>query len=61
MKILIRSAKIINSQSPFNGKVKSLLIENGVIKKIADDIPAAKADKVIEGKYLCISGRSGST
>jgi len=56
MKILIRSAKIISKHSPFNGKVKSLLIEDGIIKKIADDIPASKADKVIEGKGLCVSG-----
>ena len=56
MKTIIRSVKIISKQSPFNGKVKSLLIENGIIKKIADNIPSSKADKVIEGKDICVSG-----
>src|SRR3954470_20266475 len=56
MKTIIRSVRIINSQSPFNGKVKSILIENGVIKKISDNIAAGKGDKLIEGKNLCVSG-----
>ncbi len=55
MKTIIK-AKIIDSKSPFNGKVKSILIENGVIRKIGDSIPAGKGDKVIEGKGLCVSG-----
>src|SRR4249920_143801 len=56
MKIIIRSAKIISKNSPFNGKVKSLLIENGKIKTIADSIPAFRTDKVIEAKGICVSG-----
>ena len=34
MKILVKSAKIIDSTSPFNSKTKDLLIENGHILQI---------------------------
>jgi dihydroorotase len=54
MKVLIKQAKIIDGSSPHNGKVKDVLIEDGIIKTIADSI-SEKADKTIEGKGNCLS------
>ena len=54
MKILITSVKIIDSLSVYNGQVKSIFIENGIIQEIADNI-SHKADQIIEGQNLCIS------
>src|SRR6187402_1473609 len=39
MKIIIRSAKIIDSKSPFNNQTVDLLIVDGFIKKIGTAIP----------------------
>ncbi len=52
--ILIKKATILCEQSPFHLKKKDLLIREGMIEKIADQIPANKA-KVIEGKGLYVS------
>lgn len=38
MKVLLRNAKITSSSSPFNGQSKDILIEDGVITRIADQI-----------------------
>ncbi len=38
MNILIQSALIVDPTSPYNGQVKSILIEKGIITKIADKI-----------------------
>ena len=54
MKILIKNAKIIDTQSSFNNKTSDLLIENGVIQKIAKDI-IDKDAVCIESKNLCVS------
>ena len=54
MKVLIKQARIIDSSSPHNGKVKDVLIEDGVIKTIGDKIDE-KTDKVFEGKGNCLS------
>ncbi len=54
MKIRIQSAKIIDPNSPYNGQTKSLLIENGVITSIENQINEA-ADHVIEIENLHIS------
>jgi dihydroorotase len=54
MRVLIKQAKIIDSASPHNGKVKDVLIEDGIIKTIGDKI-TDKADKTIEGKGNCLS------
>lgn len=40
MKLLIKQARITDSSSPFNGLLKDLLIENGKIVKIEDNITA---------------------
>ena len=54
MKTLIRQATIIDSRHPDNGKAKDILIENGLIKEIADKIDA-KAKNTIEANDLCVS------
>ncbi len=54
MKILIKQAKIISPSSPFNGQTKDILIVNGKISKIDDDINE-KADQLIELEGLCAS------
>lgn len=43
MKILIKSAKIIEKSSPFNGQIKDILVEGGVITKIGDGLVADDA------------------
>lgn len=53
MKIVIKSAKILDSSSVFHNKVKDILISDGIIAKIADQIAVDNADKVIEN--ICVS------
>jgi dihydroorotase len=55
MNILIKSARIVNPTSPFNGKVMDVFIENGIIKSIKNKIPAPKNCKVVESKNLHLS------
>lgn len=54
MHLLIRKAKISDPRSEYHNKIVDLLIENGVIKKIAQKIND-KANKIIEGKNLHVS------
>lgn len=54
MKILIKQARITDSSSPFNGKVKDILIEENVISKIDDSIKDNDA-KIIEAENLHVS------
>jgi len=51
--IVIRSAEIIDSTSEWNGKIRSILIEDGIIKKISEK--ELSADTIIEGKGLKVS------
>ncbi|MGN6645448.1 MAG: dihydroorotase [Cytophaga sp.] len=51
--IVIRSAEIIDTTSDLNGAIRSILIEDGVIKKISEK--ELSADTVIEGKGLKVS------
>lgn len=55
MKLLIRSAKIIDPNSPFYNKTKDLLIENGKISKIADKISPNNQFTIINSQSLCVS------
>jgi dihydroorotase len=55
MNILIKSAHIIDSGSPYNGKVMDVLIENGIITSIQSKIVSKKNVKVIEEKHLHLS------
>lgn len=54
MKLLVKSAKIIDKQSAYNNKKLDILIENGIIKKIGKDI-TTKADKMVTQKNLHVS------
>ena len=55
MSILIKSAKIFDANSKFNGKTLDILIINGKIQEIAKSISDSKAKKIINKKNLCIS------
>ncbi len=55
MNILIKSAKIIDKASPFHLKKRDLLIEKGIIVKIAKSIVAAKGVKTITLENLHVS------
>lgn len=54
MKILIKQARIIDSSSPFNGEAKDLLVIDGIIAAVADEI-SETADTVIMQPGLAIS------
>jgi len=53
MKVLIKNATILSPSSPFHGNIKNILIDNGFISKISDDIH--EADDTIEAKDLHVS------
>jgi dihydroorotase len=53
MKILIRSAQILSTHSPFHKKIKNVLIQNGRIEEIGDK--NYSADKVIEAEGMILS------
>ena len=55
MKILVRSAKIIDNESPYNNKVMDILVENGIIKEIASSINLKKPDLEIKYENLHVS------
>ncbi len=55
MNILIKSAKIIDENSSFHQQTKDVLIENGVITKIASNISHSDKIKEISFKNLHIS------
>jgi dihydroorotase len=52
MNLLIKSATILDPGSPFHQQVADILIENGVITRIADDIEADVELIEAEGKYV---------
>lgn len=64
MRILIHAAEIIDPQSPFNGHRKDILIENGIIRQIGDNLNA-EADYHLgskgEGNTESLSGLYVST
>ena len=51
--IVIRSAEIIDSTSELHGAIRSILIEDGIIKKISEK--ELNAETVIQGKGLKVS------
>jgi dihydroorotase len=53
--ILIKNAKVIDPNSPHNGKTFDILIENGNIVQINKDIKADKSVKIIEHNNLHLS------
>lgn len=54
MTVLIKQASIISPSSPFNGTIKDIFIENGMIVSIADQV-SKPADQVIDEQGLCVS------
>ena len=52
MNLLIKSATIIDPNSPFNQKNADILIEKGVISKIAPEITAEAEIIEAKGKYI---------
>ena len=55
MEILIRSARIVDTGSPFNNQVKDILISGGKIKKIGNKIQNAGKVREIKADNLHIS------
>ncbi len=55
MNVLLRSARIIDSNSRYHKQVKDILIQNGMIVKIGKALEAPKNVKVIELKNLHVS------
>jgi dihydroorotase len=53
MKILIRSAQILSSHSPFHKKIKNVLIQNGRVEEIGDKNYGA--DKIIDAEGMILS------
>lgn len=54
MKVLLKRAQIIDSQSPFNGTIKDILVEDGVIKELSDSF-SGQADVEIVSSGLKVS------
>ena len=59
MKLLIKSATLVDKTSDLNFKTKDILIENGFITDISDKIES-KADKIIKYKNNRMSLQHGS-
>ena len=55
MEILIRSARIVDTGSPFNNQVKDILISNGKIKKIGSRLLNTTKAKEIKEENLHVS------
>ncbi|WP_266364564.1 dihydroorotase [Tellurirhabdus rosea] len=55
MKILIQAARIIDSQSPLNGRVRDILIENGLIRQMGEGLEADDTTTVLTAPNLCVS------
>ena len=55
MSILIKSAKIVDAKSKFNGKTQDILIDKGKIKKISTKISDSKVKEKITLKNLHVS------
>jgi dihydroorotase len=55
MDILIRSARIIDTGSPFHNQVKDILISNGKIKKIGAKLPNAPKATEVKADNLHVS------
>lgn len=54
MKVLIKQTRVSALSSPFNGQLKDILITDGIITTIADQVKE-KADQTISMEGLCVS------
>jgi len=55
MQLLIRAAYVVDATSPFNGQRVDLLIDNGLIRQVGQDLPATDGVRVIEAENLHVS------
>ena len=55
MKTLIRSARIVDSASSFDGQVVDILVDNGLISQIGTNLEANSRTRVIESTNLHVS------
>lgn len=55
MQILIRSARVVDAASSFDGQVCDLLIEHGLIRQIGTGLPAGENTRVIDADNLHVS------
>lgn len=54
MTVLLKQVLISDANSPANGSVKDILLQDGIIKQIADKI-SVKADQIIDQEGLSVS------
>lgn len=55
MQLLVKSATIVDPNSPHNGKVQDVLVENGTITDIKTKIPPGGIKKIVEADDLHLS------
>jgi len=55
MQYLIQSALVIDANSPFHLQKKDILIENGIIKTISENINFENIAKTISSENLCVN------
>lgn len=55
MKVLLKKTRIFDTNSPYHLKRKDILIENGKIIQITDNIQDDKKTNIIESESLCVS------
>ncbi|GAB2516569.1 dihydroorotase [Spirosoma aerophilum] len=55
MQLLIRSAHIIDAASSFDGQVCDILVENGLISQIGDNLSADSDARIVEADHLHVS------
>ncbi|UYQ94794.1 dihydroorotase [Chitinophaga horti] len=55
MHILLKNVRIVASHSPFNGQQKDILISNGIIQQIGDELSAPEDAQVISSDDLHVS------
>ena len=54
MNLLIKNARVVDPNSPFNSQSANIFIENGIMKKTGKNF-LNKADKEISADGLCVS------
>lgn len=55
MQILIRSARVVDAASSFNGQMCDILVEQGLIRQIGTGLLAGENTRVVEGSNLHVS------
>lgn len=55
MKTLLKNVTIIDGTSEYNGKIKDILIEQGKINSIGNNLKADKNTEVVEAENLHVS------